>query len=269
MSNEDYHANTDYISSSGVKLINRSPRHYWDRYLNPERAASTPSPAMQFGSLTHTMLCEPHLLEKDYFVFDDAQIIEELIEEGAKSPRATKKYKEWMEEYLSEIGEKTPMSQEDYDKARCMRDNVQKHPLLREHLSGTVEYELSHFFIDERTGARVRTRPDVDNGEVYMDFKTCDDAREESVRRAIMKYAYGQSAELYMRSPEKRRQFLFIFIEKEPPHDLKVYVCGASIYQDARPKNDANLRTFIQCQESGIWQGYSPNAEIIDIYTNK
>ena len=50
------------------------------------------SPALSFGSLYDCLLLEPEKASDQFIVVDDEEICAKI---GGKSPRATKKYKEW------------------------------------------------------------------------------------------------------------------------------------------------------------------------------
>jgi len=56
---EVYHAHRDYLSSSDIRKLLRSPAHY--------RAPSAPaSPAQEFGTLVHTCVLEPETWAERY-----------------------------------------------------------------------------------------------------------------------------------------------------------------------------------------------------------
>jgi len=63
LSNEDYHTSMA-LSSSNLKDMLISPYHYWYKKNAPHKS----TPALLFGTLLHTMLLEPHLFDKEYFV---------------------------------------------------------------------------------------------------------------------------------------------------------------------------------------------------------
>lgn len=66
MSNADYHGHV-HIGSSGFKLLERSPAHFWESSpLNPFREPRDPSRIMLMGTAWHTGIWEPHLFEQAY-----------------------------------------------------------------------------------------------------------------------------------------------------------------------------------------------------------
>lgn len=64
MTNDEYHAASG-VSKSHLDLIaQKSPLHYWHRYINPNREPSVKNPAMKLGTATHTAILQPNEFEK-------------------------------------------------------------------------------------------------------------------------------------------------------------------------------------------------------------
>ena len=92
---EAYHADTQRIGSTGLKLVHRSPAHYYAQYLAPDRVIKPPTPAMLLGKYTHCAILEPGRFWDKYACIDDAEICASLRGGGVRSPRATKEYQRW------------------------------------------------------------------------------------------------------------------------------------------------------------------------------
>lgn len=106
MSNDVYHHSDrlfdgipfkDCLSAGKLKAC-KTPLHLKREIENP------PSNTENFntGSAFHSMILEPEKFE--YELFDDTEIYNRLIEEGSKSPRATKEYKAWFSHYQDAEG---------------------------------------------------------------------------------------------------------------------------------------------------------------------
>ena len=63
ISNAEYHA-LDYVSKSHLDEVNKSPYHYWDKYINPNRVIQEPTKQMILGSAFHSLVLEPELFDK-------------------------------------------------------------------------------------------------------------------------------------------------------------------------------------------------------------
>ena len=70
--NNDYHADREYISSSGLKMLLKDPREFEKRYVLEEHSDNKSSASMDFGSYVHSLILEPHLVEKEYAVYEGA-----------------------------------------------------------------------------------------------------------------------------------------------------------------------------------------------------
>jgi hypothetical protein len=71
--NEDYHADREYISSSGLKLLLEDPREFHRLYVLNEERESRNTASLDFGSYVHALILEPHLVEKEFAVYDGTQ----------------------------------------------------------------------------------------------------------------------------------------------------------------------------------------------------
>jgi hypothetical protein len=85
----------DHLSFTSINAFRRSPVTFIDYKLNKLEETDEDTAAMKFGSMLHCLVLEPGDFENRYFSFDDSDKCQELIAGGAKSPRATKAYKEW------------------------------------------------------------------------------------------------------------------------------------------------------------------------------
>ena len=75
------------------------------------------SQAFTFGSLYDCLLLEPEKATDEFIVMDDEEICDTI---GGKNPRATKKYKEWKEEFQKQHSKKTIVSEDDWNEATAM-----------------------------------------------------------------------------------------------------------------------------------------------------
>ena len=71
LTNAEYHA-SEGISASGLKLIGRSPLHYWAAYLDPKREPRVETPALKLGTAIHTAVLEPMRFADEYVVVPDS-----------------------------------------------------------------------------------------------------------------------------------------------------------------------------------------------------
>lgn len=266
MTNEDYHANTSHVSKSGLDLIARSPLHYWAKYLDPNRQPEERKQHFIIGSAVHAAILEPHLFERSYFSIDDASICAQI---GGAKPRATNKYKEWLEAQLAANEGRQMLSVDDWQHCLNMRDAVRRHPAAAMLLQdGFVEQ--SFFFNDLQTDAPVKIRPDHLNHNLrwIVDVKTTDDASPSSFGKTFYSYSYHKQAALLFDGmstvdADQWAGVAFIAVEKEPPYAVAVYYATDADIEEGRRAYRGNLLTYMECRSTNQWPSYSEGLEPI------
>jgi hypothetical protein len=263
MTNEEYHADTSRISKSGIELILRSPAHYYERYLNPNRAPSPTSQDLEVGTASHTMILEPHLFDRDFFLFDDLEKIREI---GGTNPRATTKYKQWKAAKIAEYPNKTALPPQKYDYFRRLLDSVHSHPAARVLLSQGLA-EQTVLFEDFHTGAPCKCRPDwydIKN-RLIVDLKTTDDASPAGFGKSAVKWGYDIQAPFYFDGLASAGMavdgLVYIAVEKNPPYAVAVYFAERDVMQLGREKYLQGLETYMECKRTGEWHGYSQDIQ--------
>lgn len=198
MPNAVYHGGNPHIGSSGFKLLERSPAHYWAAYLDPERERKEPSRVMVMGTAWHTGVFEPELFDESYAAKPDispASTVAKLLDEALADMAAfaakyvgipdgiSKTSKEGKamlaelaavgkigieESKLAEVIELAPaldgkvlLSADDLAAVRAMAKAAHAHPITKVIIDQPDGVgEASFFWVDEETGAPCRIRPD-------------------------------------------------------------------------------------------------------------
>ena len=183
LTNEAYHS-LKAVSPSQIKILARSPLHYFDKFLAEDREKAEPTPAMLKGTALHTAVLEPELWDSTIAVpphsFD----------------RRTKAGKELAAEFERESAGKIVLPPEDADEVRRMADAVRKHPAASLLLDMPGRREASYTWTDPTTGLECKTRPDwhSDNRQIVVDVKTCRDASRVEFAKAISNLDYHVQA---------------------------------------------------------------------------
>lgn len=256
MSNADYHAH-ESLSSSGVKVFNRSPLHYWQAYLNPNREEVETKATMNLGSLVHTLFLEPDQYSAEY------AILPEDINKRTKEGKAA------FAAFEEANAGKCLISAEQYQTAQNMTASLESHPVTRvlDKHDGIVEASI--FYADPVTGVECRVRPDwclppceaFPNG-LIIDLKTTDDARPTAFARTCANFGYDLSAAMYVDAFQLHYQtneapdFLFLVAERDAPFAVACYQASYDMLNHGRNKLVHSLSQFAKCQISNIWPGY-------------
>jgi hypothetical protein len=259
LTNEDYHADREHISKSGLDLIDRSPLHFWNAYMNPATPPRLETPTFKMGTATHTMFLEHDNLDNDYFVLDNDDILREI---GGSRPHSTSRYKNWYQGVLSEHPDKKPLSLTEYECLRGMRDSLYSYRTASKLLEGGIA-EQTITFIEPITGVKCKVRPDfLSDYNVIVDVKTTDDASYEGFRKSMAKYRYYVQDAFYLDGVNHSdfnfspSMFVFIAIEKEPPYAVGVYTLENIDREFGREQYLQNLWSYKEAKETGIWKSY-------------
>lgn len=237
----EYHKDTEKISKSGLDLINRSPLHYWDRYLNPD-AETKQTPAMLLGSAVHCRVLEP-------FQFAERYAIAPKVDKRTKEGKAT-----W-EAFVQNNLTRDVISQDDSELIEKMTAAIHGHDKASILIDKITEVEKIYTHDD------MKCRPDaLTSLNIVLDLKTTEDASPIAFGRSAYKYRYDVQAAFYTDILEanniKVEGFVFIAVEKTPPYAVGVYVIEDEDMARGREKYMENLKLWRECKASNKWDGY-------------
>lgn len=256
-----YHARPE-VSNSQLSDLARSPYHFWAAHV--AKIVERPdTPAMAFGRLVHALILEPHIVDRLYYV--DA--------ENTRADARTKKY----QAVLEAASGREVVKQQDYDRARRIRDAVAAHPAVREILRESdadgVYNECTVIWTDEETAIDCRGRIDRLDTELglLIDVKTTRDASPGLWQKSVWNYGYDRQAAMYADGLLKNDlqaagswPMVWICVEQEPPHAVAVYGCGDGWYEVGRARYMALLRKLRECRDRDHWPAYHDGLEILE-----
>jgi hypothetical protein len=157
----------------------------------------------------------------------------------------------------------TPVLADDYWRVRQMASAALSHPAAGPLLTATGDAEQSLFWTDPDTGMWCRARHDKPirdrNGRlVIVDLKSCEKADERSIQRSVANYGYHQQDQWYRRAAvaldlDGDPGFVFVFVEKDPPHLVSVKQLDAEALEVGRRRNNAALALYAECRRTGVW----------------
>lgn len=255
MSNEDYHKHLA-IGASGLKLLNKTPLHYWARYLDPNREREEPTAAMLMGTAIHCAILEPEQFAKLYTV------VPEGIDKRSKDGKAL----------FADIEANglRPLKPADHKTIIRVRDSALAHPVSKLLFSHTEhKVETSIFWKDRVTGVQCKIRPDFmlppcaqfPNG-LIMDVKSTGDASAGEFARQSWNldmpiqsalYCDGFMEEFKTDAPPP---FLWLACEKDAPSACAYYSADAELIAYGRKENRRLLAIYAECLSDNVWPGY-------------
>lgn len=214
LSNDEYHALTDWYSSSQLKAA--LPESY--------KPFTGTTDALDFGTLFHTVVLEPDNLS-GYVALDANKIGVKADGTPAQNPTMTGAWKKAVAE--AESDGLTVIAQDALDRAFAMRDAITNHPEANELMfadGGTNEE--SAFAVDEN-GIRHKARFDRRIPGAIVDLKsTASQPGADSLTKAVLNYGYEVSAAHYLTVAEllglDAPTFTLVFVGKTAPYHVTV-----------------------------------------------
>jgi len=244
LSNEDYH-HLKAVSPSQIKVLKRSPLHYYDQFLAEDRVKKPPTASMLKGTALHTATLEPDLWDTTIAVPPHA------------FDRRTKAGKERAEAFEAESAGRIVLSPDDADEVRRMADAVRKHPAARFLLELPGRPESSYTWSDPATGLECKTRPDWHSldGRIVVDVKTAADASRTEFARSIANFDYHVQAAWNL-DAQGGELFLSLVVENSRPYGVAVYPASEAMLEAGRRRISAAMERLAECWKTGQWLGY-------------
>lgn len=161
----------------------------------------------------------------------------------------------------------TPLLPHELDAVDAMTRAVLNHPIAGALLEqGRGHRERVMVAQDPDTGVWLRSMVDADDdldgiGPVIVDLKTAASAEPGAIAAAIERYGYHQQdpfySDIYTTLFGVEPAFLFVFVEKEPPHPVTVYQLRESDRLRGRERNRKAIDLYAHCVAEDRWPGYS------------
>ena len=252
-----------YVSSSLVGAWkHRTPRYV--RWLLDGGGDDEQKAVYTLGSLTHTAILEPDLLDVLYVCEPEPDPAKFLTGKGEPSsnPRATKAFKEAVAE-LEATG-KTVVTYDQWTEAVAMRDSVHGHKKASALLKAEGPVEISGVVTDEETGVRLKIRPDklVNPIGANVNIKTSQNAAEDAWVHDLFKFGYFRDFAFYERALKQlgfdHKHAIALVLDSKGPKDDRVAVY--EIDEGALDAGHQLVRKYLiqiaECMNSGIWPGH-------------
>jgi len=125
-----------HLSYSSIKYALGDMR-LWEMYMKGQLRKE--SDALTFGTLYDMLLFERDKAMNEYQVLNDEEVIASI---GGKSPKSTKKYKDWKAEIIKTT-DKTLVSSDDWKKANDMIERLANCGLIQKRLKGKYQVEFN------------------------------------------------------------------------------------------------------------------------------
>lgn len=254
MTNSEYHA-LNSISASMLKTAQKSMKHFWAEYIDPNRKPKEQTPAMKFGSWLHDHILGTN--EYDFVVLPDG--IDKRTKEG----------KAFFAEL--EASGKTTIKQEEYDILESMKESINAHKVSNDLYSHHAVIEA--VFQWQENGVNMRMKPDIEiapcadypNG-LIVDLKTTTDATAHGFSRDAYNLGYHIQAAHYSvgfmhkYNTNEYPEFYFLAIEKNSPFICQYFKADDQLVSYGFDVRSELIEKINQTSISGIYEGYNDHS---------
>ena len=242
----EYHA-LELCSSSYMSKLLKSPAHLRWALDNPDTKRRD---AFVMGSAIHSILLEPDLFSQWC--------------RGPEGDRRSAAVKKELAELREEYKDDHILRPEQYDGCLAIRDAVMAHETAKRLLGAEGDSEVTLIWQDEEfpdvtCKARVDRLP-IDVGLGVVDLKSTKSAKKRDFEKSLWAYGYFRQASHYLEGlrilGERRLDFRFIAVEKEPPFGINVFRLDEGSIDAGALQIRRLIRTYQSCMESGVWPAY-------------
>lgn len=243
----------DAVNNSSLTAALQSPKHY-KAGLDKEQE---PTDAMLFGTMVHDGKLDPKELLNKYVVMP---AFEKELSKEYKVPKASKEYKEKVEEWESQNKGKIIVTQDDYNRMRDMCTALDACTEARQRLSHDGPSEVSFVWRDRATGILCKGRIDkMNHRDRYIsDLKTCQSC--DDFERVIADRNYHRQGAFYIDGLYELLgewyQHWIIAVEKDHPFGVKAAPLSDDAVTFGRKQYRKALRNISSALNTGIYEGY-------------
>lgn len=220
---KDYHSNKEWFSASGLKRAKKSLKDfklYIDGFYDNDKKIH-----FDFGNAFEIALLEPNTFKDTVSIYDtgkrpeqDKGITSKINQEWKKDIFNSNKY------VINKTGANSFEYLEEMLKS-CYQDSV------IQRLIKNIEYQNSLYWIDEKTGLKLKTRPDIckTRKNIIVDVKTSDDGSPEKFSKDLSNYDYPLQACMQIDGVlnsglmSNVDNYFWLVVEKKPPFSATLY----------------------------------------------
>lgn len=249
------------VSNSALMRAERSMHHY-----RTQRFGNEETPAMRLGSLIHCGKLEPLALMERYVVMPPFERTVRRPDGGEfQNPKASAAYKAEVAEFERQNSGREIVLQSEFDRLIGAVQALSSNAQAKRYLEGDGPTEVSFLWQDPLTGVLCKGRSDKLNfpERVIADLKTTVNASD--FEWTIKKRRYHRQAALYVDGlavlTGVQMGFALVVAETESPFLVRASRMSERTLRAGRLNYQFFLQQIAECQQSGVWPGYSDPAE--------
>lgn len=223
------------LSYSGMKELMRSPAHYRHWLTAPKEETK----ALRIGKAVHAAALQPDAFRATYAMAPE-------VDRRTKDGKAT-----WEHAVASLKPGQSLLPNEEYMLALTLADKVREvYPLDK----GVAEFPI----VAKDASTPIKGIPDLITEDGWVvDLKTTESVDQRDITRTVLNYGYHMQAAHYIRLAQSVRDevkgFILLFVEKEPPHGVRVVQIAGEFLELGRKRTAEACALFDQCTKNDSW----------------
>lgn len=240
---EEYLGTKDHISASDLKNFLKSPKYfYYQKYTKKKDGEEARH--FTLGSALHEVILQPKLFKTNYVVYPDCNL-------------KNKGEREKLEIFKELHKPKKVIMQGEMDMIMKLSIESTKKTTLVDLIRDSYR-ELSCYTRDEKTGIKVRLRPDSYNRKknTITDLKSCVDSSKKEFKSSVYSYGYSLSGAFYMDFLNVEN-YIFCALEKQEPHQVSLYALSDIMIEHGREQYRMALDLMKWSIDNNYWCDYT------------
>lgn len=259
---DDYLA-VDALSSTGLRILARSPWHYRNR------VEIAPTRPMLRGTLAHCAVLEPDAMASRFAVVPDgAPRRPTKAQWAAKNPSPdSMAAMKWWTAFQERTAGLELVTFDEYTICQMQLEAVRREPTVAAMLR-TGHGEVSIFWVDKATGIYCKARPDWLPLRGALDLKTCADESPSGFGRAAARLRYDLQDAHYTAGIEavtgEPADFVFCAVTNKPPVLAVPYELTDEIRDQGREERRELMERLAWCRRENEWPAYGAGIQMLD-----
>jgi len=250
LTNDEYHGEKEHLSSSNLKLLLKDAAQFYDEKILGNRKQVQKN-AFDEGSLAHCYILEPHMLNKDFAIFQGFR-------------KSGKDWEAFKEAELNGL-KRTILSKPQQKRVLNWVKGYEKNKTAVE-LVEPCQAELSLF--GDMDGVPIKVRADainIDEGYIADVKTTSYDTDVDSFKQTVKDFGYDLSAALYSAMFEihykKKFEFYFVVLGKKDA-SCEVFKLSEESRKRGMEAIKKALSLYKKCVKLGKWES-EPKVEFL------
>lgn len=227
------------LSYSSLSAFKKSPAHYITYLTKPWET----TPALTMGSLIDCMVLTPEDTENRFVI-------------QPKIDRRSNAGKEEYEKFILANQFKQFISEEDWDKAEKIRDEIYKNAASTAILQRFNQTQKSFNWEDKETGLPMIAKLDLVGDEDIGDLKSTINGHPDEFGKSCFNYGYHLQAAIYLEAMALRGKYptyWMVAVEKVEPYAIGVYKVSNDFIKQGKEDFHKLLQSFAFCMKENLW----------------